>query len=125
MANNLDLCSTCQLFDLYSFQRDVEQCHGYTVDKVEEGKMAGCRFCGMLYEGFRASHIKQPIIRFSIGRLKNRESTALGVRHIILTLGHGVIHTKQERLDRTQRMLLYVVADPGAYVVHTKACCSC
>jgi len=46
----MNLCSSCQAFDIHSFAKDADHTRGYRYKEVVAAAKEGCRFCFLLYQ---------------------------------------------------------------------------
>lgn len=80
MATISDLCTTCNTFDLYSFQRDVEGYRGYSFDKITSGHKEGCRFFAMLPDCCQGMQSDETYVHLKLEHFDQPDSaTSLGV----------------------------------------------
>ncbi|KAF2822675.1 HET-domain-containing protein [Ophiobolus disseminans] len=116
MTTASDLCSTCQLFDLHSFQRDIDGYRGYVFDKVTDGAQKGCRFCTMLHDCFKAHRTNQPYIHLKLDQKRQRGSHALAIKGMVAALGTNnasKVLADVKDMKRSQNIAyLNIVADP-------------
>jgi hypothetical protein len=118
----MDLCLSCQKFNLHAFSRTPDQACSYRLVAVEKAAREDCSFCKLLYQNIQPSIVKFPLdpnkcwVRMVTPTNREHKTSrrpGLQLSELEVFLANTAFETKAE--ERTDGVYLNLAADPGIY----------